>query len=306
MAHGGIRRSYNRSNRQRTSAGWIHARVTLEHRVVSAVGRDRLGTGLTGVTPMEHAIIFDNVTLGYDRHPAVHHLSGRIAAGSLTAIIGPNGAGKSTLLKGIAGLNKPLEGTIELHDGLAERLAYLPQTSSVDASFPIDVTDFVSLGLWREVGLLGRITGQRSSRVLEAIARVGLQGYERRTLDTLSGGQLQRVLFARLIVQDAQLLLLDEPFSAIDDGTAADLTALLHDWHADGRTTVAVLHDLNQVRSHFPETLLLARELVAWGPTPDVMTPDNLGSAGARVHAFDDDAAWCRIEAEDTPPVRAA
>ena len=255
---------------------------------------------------MNAAIVFDNVTLGYDRHPAVHHLSGQIAHGSLSALVGPNGAGKSTLLKGIAGLNQPLEGTIVPDPALTARTAYLPQVSSVDVSFPINVTDFVSLGLWREVGLLGRITGARARRVRDAIGRVGLAGYERRSLDTISGGQLQRALFARLIVQDPQLLLLDEPFSAIDDGTAEDLTAVLREWQRDGRTILAVLHSLEQVRSHFPETLLLARELIAWGPTEEVITPDNLRKAGARVQAFDDYAMWCELDVEKAPTVRAA
>ena len=252
---------------------------------------------------MDSAVVFENVTLGYDRHPAVHHLTGRVRAGSLTAVVGPNGAGKSTLLKGIVGLCKPLEGGITVDPDAFSRLAYLPQISAVDSNFPIDVTDFVSLGLWRETGLFRRIKGRRADRIRDAIGRVGLAGYERRALSTLSGGQLQRALFARVIVQEPHLLLLDEPFSAMDDATVADLTSLLLDWHGAGRTILAVTHDLAHTRAHFPETLLLARDVVAWGPTREATTPDNLLQASARIKTFDEHAAWCELEA---PPTQAA
>ena len=252
---------------------------------------------------MTPAITFDNVTLGYDRHPAVHHLSGAVPAGALLAVVGPNGAGKSTLIKGIAGLVEPLEGHIDVAPAMRERIAYLPQASAIDPSFPINLTDFVSLGLWREVGLVRRISGPGAHRVREAIARVGLEGYERRGLDTLSGGQLQRALFARLIVQDSQVLLLDEPFAAIDRKTSHDLCALLAEWHAERRTTLAVLHDLELVRAHFPHTLLLAREVVAWDATGAVLAPAHLDEAERRLAAFDDEAVLC---ARRPAPGRAA
>jgi len=250
-------------------------------------------------------ISFENVTLGYDRHPAVHHLSGPVRRGAGMAIIGPNGAGKSTLLKGIVGLLRPLEGRISVAPVVRGRVAYLPQASAIDRSFPIDVTGFVRLGLWREIGLLGRMTRARACRVQAAIEQVGLAGYERRSLDMLSGGQLQRALFARLVVAQPQVLLLDEPFSAIDARTARELASLFDEWHREERTIIAVLHDLEQVRAHFPETLLLAREPIAWGPTATVVTEAQLSEAHAHLIRFDEAAPWCDAPVDVQPPAPA-
>ncbi|MEM6275436.1 MAG: zinc ABC transporter ATP-binding protein AztA [Pseudomonadota bacterium] len=221
------------------------------------------------------ALAFQDLTLGYDRHPAVHHLDARIEEGSLTAIVGPNGAGKSTLLKAVTGALSPLEGRVEWGSVAREDVAYLPQQSDIDRSFPISVRDLVAMGLWQEIGAFGWLKRAHRARLDEAIAAVGLTGYEARPIGALSGGQMQRALFARLLLQDAKLVLLDEPFAAIDARTMADLIDVIRDWHGEGRTVIAVLHDHETVETHFPETLLLARELVAHGPTPHVMTPDN-------------------------------
>ncbi len=232
-----------------------------------------------------------DVTLGYDRHPAVHHLSIEIARGSLTAVIGPNGAGKSTLLKALAGALAPLSGTIVADATL--RIAYLPQSAALDRSFPICLFDLVAAGLWHRTGAFGSLTDTDRRLVHTALEQVGLQGFERRTLDALSGGQLQRALFARLILQDADLILLDEPFAAVDTKTSADLLDMIHAWHAQGRTIIAVLHDMHIVREHFPQCLLLARECVAHGSTDDVLTDKNLARARQMIEAFDEEAHIC-------------
>ena len=236
------------------------------------------------------ALRIRDLTLGYDRHPAVHHLDLDLASGSLTAVVGPNGAGKSTLLKGLTGELAPLEGRIDR--GVA-RLAYLPQLSEVDRSFPIAVGAFVAMGLWQRVGAFGRIGGADAVRVAEALAAVGLTGFDQRPISALSGGQVQRVMFARLLLQDADLILLDEPFTALDTKTAADLLAVVQRWHGEGRTVLAVLHDIEAVRRHFPETLLLAREKVAHGATAQVLTAENLFRARQMSEAFDDNANVC-------------
>ncbi|MFK4510669.1 ABC transporter ATP-binding protein [Bradyrhizobium daqingense] len=242
------------------------------------------------------ALHFQNVTLGYDRHPAVHHLNGEVASGALVAVIGPNGAGKSTLLRGIVGILKPLDGSIHL-GGLDSRdIAYLPQSAEIDRSFPISVFDFVGTGLWRGTGLFGGIGKAAREKILRAIAAVGLNGFENRPIGTLSGGQMQRVLFARVLLQDASLIVLDEPFNAIDSKTTADLLALVKNWHAEGRTVLAALHDMEMVRTHFSETLVLARGPVAWGPTDEVLTPENLLVAMRMCEAFDDSAAACAAD----------
>ncbi|MDO8274449.1 MAG: zinc ABC transporter ATP-binding protein AztA [Serpentinimonas sp.] len=248
-----------------------------------------------GFAAARPAIELHNLTVGYERHPAVHHLSLRWAAGSLVAIVGPNGAGKSTLLKALAAELRPLSGRIE---GLVgRRVAYLPQAPQIDRSFPVTVQDLVQFGLWHQVGALGRWKGAHRQRCREALATVGLQGFESRTIDTLSGGQFQRALFARLMLQDADLLLLDEPFAAVDESTSADLLQLLKNWSASGKTVLTVLHDLRLVRTHFPQALLLAREPIAHGATAAVLTPANLRRALGMREAFDDLAPWCEADA---------
>jgi zinc/manganese transport system ATP-binding protein len=246
---------------------------------------------------------FRDVTLGYDRHPAVHHLNGDVAAGALLAVVGPNGAGKSTLFRGIVGILKPLAGSIGLGDLDSRDIAYLPQTVDIDRSFPISVFDFVGTGLWRATGLFGGMGKSAREKIAQALGSVGLNGFENRTIGTLSGGQMQRMLFARVLLQDARLIVLDEPFNAIDTKTSADLLALVRRWHAEERTVLAALHDMELVRANFLDTLLLARGPVAWGATSDVLTAENLLQARRMCEAFDDSASACAV---DDLPSRAA
>jgi len=242
---------------------------------------------------MGAALRFRNLTLGYERHPAVHHLDGDVQEGALVAVFGPNGAGKSTLFKGIVGLLPPLAGEIE-RGGLRPReIAYLPQIADIDRSFPINVYDMVAMGMWRRAGLFGGIGRAEREHIHQAIDAVGLRGFEERAIATLSGGQMQRSLFARLLLQDARVILLDEPFNAIDAKTTADLLDLIRRWHGERRTIMAALHDLDTVKANFPEALLLAREPVAWGATPEVLTPANLLKARRMCEAFDEHAAAC-------------
>lgn len=237
---------------------------------------------------MSAAIHVHDLTLGYDGHPAVHHLEGSFEAGSLTAIVGPNGSGKSTLLKGIMGTLKPLGGRIERQS----EIAYLPQSAEIDRSFPATVSELIGLGLWRRRGVFGGINAADREQMLAALHAVGLDGFAKRPIDTLSGGQMQRALFARVLLQDAPVVILDEPFTAIDERTVQDLTGLVAHWHGEGRTVIAVLHDFELVRRCFPQTLLLAREPVGWGATADVLTPENLQKARAMPEAWDEAAPW--------------
>jgi zinc/manganese transport system ATP-binding protein len=242
---------------------------------------------------MSAQLQFDNLTLGYDRHPAVHHLQGEVATGALVAVVGPNGAGKSTLFKGVVGTLKPFAGRITRGGLDPHEIAYLPQAAEIDRSFPINVYDLVAMGLWRRAGLFGGIGKTERRKIQEAIAAVGLTGFEPRAISTLSGGQMQRMLFARLLLQDARLIVLDEPFTAIDAKTSADLIDLVRRWHSEKRTVLAALHDVEIVKANFPETLLLARQQVAWGVTADVLTPENLLKARRMCEAFDDEANAC-------------
>jgi len=220
-----------------------------------------------------------------------------VRSGSLTAVVGPNGAGKSTLFKGVVGVIKPLAGRIERNGVRPQDIAYLPQVAEIDRTFPISVYDMISMGLWRGTGLFGGIGSKDRDTVQSAISAVGLTGFESRPIGTLSGGQMQRMLFARLLLQDARVIVLDEPFNAIDAKTSADLLALVRRWHSEQRTVLAAMHDLEMVKVNFPETLLLAREPVAWGATADVLTPENMLKARRMCEAFDEQAEACVVAA---------
>lgn len=238
------------------------------------------------------AVTFSDLTLGYDGHPAVHHLNGSVNRGSLTAVVGANGSGKSTLMKGIVGMLPPMSGSCTVSSGA--RLAYLPQQSEIDRSFPARVVDLVSLGLWPRRGFLRRHRAEDYERVVDALTAVGLKGFEKRTIDSLSGGQMQRALFARVLVQDADIILLDEPFNAVDTRTVVDLIALIKRWQTDeGRTVFVVVHDLDLVRAYFPKALLLARRPIAWGEAHDVLGPGNMLKARQFNEAWESTAPWC-------------
>ncbi|WP_353147861.1 ABC transporter ATP-binding protein [Pollutimonas bauzanensis] len=221
-------------------------------------------------------IELDQLSLGWRDRVAVRDVTGAFARGSLTAIVGPNGAGKSTLIKGIMGLVSPLRGHIRLAGDSRSQMAWLPQLGELDRSFPISTYDLVAMGAWRRVGAWKRFDAAERERVHAALDTVGLADFGPRIIGTLSGGQLQRALFARLLLHDAHTLLLDEPFAAVDRNTTEDLMLLLQTWHREGRTVIAVLHDLDMVRACFPQALLMAGQAVAWGPTDTVLTPENL------------------------------
>lgn len=250
---------------------------------------------------MDIAFCLSDVTIAYHGHPAVHHVSGDFEAGSLTAIVGPNGAGKSTLLGALAGLRRTTNGKIERSANLTKpgAVAFLAQLSGINSDFPLRVLEVVAMGAWPRVGALGKVGEQERKAIELALEQVGLQGFEDRLVDELSVGQLQRVLFARLIVQDAPVILLDEPFSALDAATTRDLLGVVSRWHREGRTVIAVLHDLDMVRQYFPQTLLIARELVSWGPTERALSGTHLAQANQRSLAWHDTASWCEAPAAE-------
>ncbi|WP_443115200.1 metal ABC transporter ATP-binding protein [Herbaspirillum seropedicae] len=247
---------------------------------------------------MNAAISLENLTVSYRRHPALHHVNGAFERGSLTAVVGPNGAGKSTLLKSMLGLVRCNDGRVLTHVD-ARRIAYLPQQAEIDRSFPISVLDCVLLGYWQAKGNWGGIDAAMCARARQALAAVGLDGFSGRPVASLSVGQFQRVLFARILLQDAEVILLDEPFNAIDARTTGDLLRIISAWHAERRTVIAVLHDHDQVRRAFPQTLLLARHVVAWGQTAEVMCEENLQRARAMAEAVDEQAGVCEVSEAD-------
>lgn len=245
---------------------------------------------------MPQAIRVEDLTLSYRHRPALHRLSCEFQAGSLTAVVGPNGAGKSSLLQALAGLLTPTGGSLHPPQIGRAAVAYLPQQANVDRSFPLRVLDVVMLGAWPQLGPFRAVRAPQRQRAQEALESVGLVGLEHRLIAELSVGQFQRVLFARLMLQDAALILLDEPFAAIDSRTTTDLLALVARWHTEQRTVIVALHDLAQVRAHFPSTLLIARERIAHGPTAQVLSPDHLDRARRMAECWDEQAPRCREE----------
>lgn len=226
---------------------------------------------------MSRAIIeLEHLSLGWRDKVAVRDISGQFLQGGLYSIVGPNGAGKSTLLKGLMGEIAPVQGHIHLHLTPSSDLAFLPQQADIDRSFPITVYDLVAMGAWARLGVFKGVTAQEHGRIQRALKTVGMADFAARSISTLSGGQFQRALFARLLLQDASVILLDEPFAAVDTDTTRDLLALILGWHAQGRTVIAVLHEMDMVLEHFPTSVLLGGQLVAWGPSTEVLSPENL------------------------------
>lgn len=228
-------------------------------------------------TNTDAIIQLQDLSVGYSDIVAVEKLTGAFKSHTLNAIVGPNGGGKSTLVKALVGLMSPLSGTFQLQQTLSHKIAYLPQQSKVDRSFPLTVADVVAMGLVQNSGFFRKITD--AALINEALEKVGLLDYKSRSIQALSGGQFQKVLFARLWLQQADIIILDEPFSGIDRHTTEDIIKLLTSWTQQGKTVIAVMHHLDLVREHFPETLILARRLIDWGPTSSVLSRENLQKA---------------------------
>ena len=220
-----------------------------------------------------------NLSVCYGGRYAFGGLTGEFPPESLTAVVGPNGAGKSSLLKALAGIVRPAAGEVICAALERHRLAYLPQQDELDRGFPITVAELVALGAWRDFGSIREPSSRVADRVIEALAAVSLAAVADRQIAELSVGQFQRALFARLLLQDADVILLDEPFASLDESTTEDLLHFLRHWQGEGRTVVVVLHDLDCVRRHFPSTLLLARSPIAWGETSSCLSTDNLARA---------------------------
>jgi len=239
------------------------------------------------------SIVIHNLTVSYQSRPAVHHVNMTFADGCMYAIFGPNGAGKSTLLKAIMGLLKHT-GSVEWQNLSRCDIAYLPQQSDIDRSQPMTVFELAAMGLWYEIGFFGRVNAAQKKRVIAALERVEMQDFATRQIAHLSNGQFQRVLFARMLVQDAKFLLLDEPFNAVDARTTYALLEVLRQCHQDGQAVIAVLHDYEQVRAYFANTLLLAREKVTAGATENVLTDEFLAQAN-RMMQKQEAADWCAV-----------
>ncbi len=223
------------------------------------------------------------LTVIYREKPALFSFDAAFATGEMTAIIGPNGAGKSTLMKAALGIVTPLAGEARFFGQVfaeaRDRIAYVPQRASVDWDFPTRALDVVLMGLYRELGLLGRVSRSQRARAAECLARVGMEDFADRQIGQLSGGQQQRVFLARALAQNADLYLLDEPFAGVDAATEKAIISVLKALKSQGKTVVAVHHDLSTVRDYFDRVLILNVRKVAEGTVAEAFTPEALQAA---------------------------
>lgn len=256
--------------------------------MVTKDGRD-IGVQPSAQTA-DSALTTHGLTVSYGEKPAVFSVDARFPSGAMTAIIGPNGAGKSTFLKAALGVIPRLSGDVHIFGQQVEearaRVAYVPQRASVDWDFPTTVMDVVQMGLYRQVGLFGRLAGQRAERARACLARVGMADFAHRQIGQLSGGQQQRVFIARALAQDADLYLLDEPLAGVDAATERAIIDVLKALKAEGKAVVAVHHDLATVRDYFDHVFLINVRRIAEGPVATTFTPDTLQAAyGGRLAA---------------------
>ncbi|MFW5641996.1 MAG: metal ABC transporter ATP-binding protein [Roseicyclus sp.] len=240
--------------------------------------------------PADAPLALRGLTVSYGEKPAVFSVDATFPAGAMSAIIGPNGAGKSTLLKAALGVVPRLSGEVTVFGAPLEaaraRIAYVPQRASVDWDFPTTVKDVVQMGLYRKVGLLGRLNGEAADRARACLGRVGMADFAERQIGQLSGGQQQRVFLARALAQDADLYLLDEPFAGVDAATERAIVEVLKLLRAEGKAVVAVHHDLSTVRDYFDHVLLLNVRRIAEGPVATAFTSQTLQAAyGGRLAA---------------------
>ncbi|WP_135506659.1 metal ABC transporter ATP-binding protein [Roseovarius aestuariivivens] len=223
------------------------------------------------------------LTVTYAEKPAVFSVDARFEPGVMTAIVGPNGAGKSTLLKAALGIVRPVSGQVSAWgapiDRMRGRIAYVPQRASVDWDFPARVIDVVLMGQYRQLGLLRRVRTRHMEAAFDCLRRVGMDGFAERQIGQLSGGQQQRVFLARALAQGADLYLLDEPFAGVDAATEKAIISVLKELRQQGKTVVAVHHDLSTVPDYFDRVFLINTTRIAEGPVDKVFTQSNLQEA---------------------------
>ena len=234
----------------------------------------------------EQALHVEDLTVTYGANPVLWDIDLNIPPGVMCAIVGPNGAGKSTLIKAALGLVRPAAGHVRFLGRpigqMRGQIGYVPQRHSVDWDFPTTARNVVEMGLYRDLGWLRRPGKAEHARALAALAEVGMQDYADRQISQLSGGQQQRVFIARALVQDAPILILDEPMAGVDASTEAIIIALLKKLRDAGRTVIVVHHDLTTVQSYFDWLVMLNVRIIAQGPVAQTYSADNLRAAYGR------------------------
>ena len=218
-------------------------------------------------------IRLQNLVVGYQGVPLLKKpISGIFGSGSLTALIGENGVGKSTLLKTICGILPPIGGEVQFSsDSVKKSISWLPQRTDIDCSFPISVFDVVAMGCWPQSAVYSPLKDEDIERIFLALKRVRIASLADRALDRLSSGQIQRMLFARLLVQNIDIMVMDEPFTGTDNQTQDELIRLVVELNRSGRTVITVLHNLEIVARFFPDTLVITSHYSNWGSTSTVL-----------------------------------
>lgn len=234
------------------------------------------------------AIELEKVSVRYDQTVALGNVTLRLNRGDRVAVVGPNGAGKSTLFHVIAGVVRPDEGQVRIYGsgpGGHICVGYVPQRKVIDWAFPVTVMDVVMMGRVGKIGFFRWPSRHDRAIVRNALDEVGMSAYADRQIGELSGGQQQRVFLARVLAQEAELLLMDEPLTGLDMPSQEAILALIDRIQAHGVTVMVASHDLNQAGEQFPLVLLLNRRVIAFGPPEEVLTSSNLLTAyGGHMH----------------------
>jgi len=227
-----------------------------------------------------HAITVKDLTVVYHEKPVLWDLDFFVPEQTILGIVGPNGSGKTTLLKSILGITTPIAGSIKIYDdslkNTTRTIAYVPQKNSVDWTFPVSVYDVVMMGRYKNLKWYQRPSKQDIQIVMWALDQVQMTNCADRHISQLSGGQQQRVFVARALAQQADILILDEPFNGIDSITQQLILKVLHQLRDIGKTIVVVHHDLTTVQQYFDWTFLMNIKHIALGPTSTVLTPENI------------------------------
>ena len=219
-----------------------------------------------------------NLTISYNKKPAIKGINLNIEAGNVIGIIGPNGAGKSTLLKGILGLLPADTGDVKIFgrdiDESRKRISYIPQREQFDWDFPINVEDVVMMGRYAHLPAFGFPKQIDREIVNGVLQKIEMDKYSRRQIRQLSGGQQQRVFLARALAQQSDIYFLDEPFVGVDAKTERVIFKLMKELREEGKTLLVVHHDLGKAQEYFDKLVLINQTLVAYGNADEVFTPE--------------------------------
>jgi len=225
---------------------------------------------------MTYTIQFENVSTYYGNEQALHKIKCTFNQGDLIAIAGPNGGGKSTFIKTLLHHIAPKSGKVIFHGLSKKEIAYLPQKITLDHQFPLTIEEVAAMGLYQEIGPFTAYNQENIQRIHAVLTHVDLLQHRHKLIGQLSGGQFQRMLFARLMLQNKPCIVLDEPFTGIDSKTKHQLMRFVQEWHQTGKTVIVVLHELELIQQYFPTTMVLAKELVAFGETDTVLKAAHL------------------------------